>query len=156
MAVRGNTAESEPKVLHLAGESLDELSALHDFFDNLAEEAGWTVRITNEFKLCCEELVTNTISYGYAEQHTAKGIEIAVYSLPHDVTVEITDQATPFNPFEAGEPDLTLDVENRPIGGLGVYFVKQMMDETLYERTQPAGNRLILRKFLSQNLEENP
>ncbi|WP_164472575.1 ATP-binding protein [Cohnella candidum] len=156
MAVHGNTAESEPKVLHLAGESLEELSTLHDFFDNLAGEAGWTGRLANEFKLCCEELVTNTISYGYAESHAAKGIKIAVYGLPHVVTMEITDQATPFNPFETGEPDLTLDVENRPIGGLGVYFVKQMMDEIFYERTEPPGNRLILRKFLLQNLEENP
>jgi serine/threonine-protein kinase RsbW len=137
------------RTLRLPGESLDELALLHDFFDRLGHEADWSERLKLDLLLCCEELLTNTISYGYPEEHQAipRRIEATVSQETDYVVIELTDNAIPFNPLMSGPPVLTLDLEERPIGGLGVYFVKQIADEIHYEETE-TGNRLILRKRL--------
>jgi serine/threonine-protein kinase RsbW len=61
--------------------------------------------------------------------------------------VRLEDEGMPFNPLEQDEPDLTLNVEERAIGGLGIFFVRRTMNEVVYERTE-TGNRIILRKTL--------
>ena len=50
------------------------------------------------------------------------------------VTVTLTDDGTPFDPFSQPEPDTTLSVEERPIGGLGIHLVREMMDDVSYQR----------------------
>ncbi len=143
--------DGESNRLRLSGEGLDDLGVLHDFFDRLGREAGWPDKLTMDLLLCCEELLTNTITYGYPDDQPpgTRFIEAAVTSGPGSVTIELTDNATPYNPLMQPAPDLTLDLEHRPIGGLGIYFVKRIMDELHYEPVAPGpGNRLILRKYI--------
>ena len=153
MVERGGTGSEtdDAKRLQLPGESLEELALLHTFFDRLGREAGWPEKLTMDLLLCCEELLTNTISYGFAEKRSSepRQVELSVSRRPGCVTLELSDNATAFNPLLRPDPDLSLDVEDRPIGGLGVYFVKQIMDEIQYEPTASnTGNKLILRKHL--------
>jgi sigma-B regulation protein RsbU (phosphoserine phosphatase) len=66
----------------------------------------------------------------------------------------ISDHGTPFDPTEKEDADVTLSVEERPIGGLGIYLVRQIMDSVNYERLDGM-NVLTLRKFLkTQNNEQ--
>jgi len=60
----------------------------------------------------------------------------------------VTDDGHPFNPLEAPEPDTTLPVEERPIGGLGIYLLRKMFDRMDYTRTD-GKNRVTLRKKLT-------
>ena len=150
---RGGT-EGTPdmtKQLRLSGDSLEELGRLHAFFERLGREAGWSDKLTMDLLLCCEELLTNTITYGFAEALPpgSRHAQLTVAAQPGNVTIELSDNAAPFNPLLNPDPDLTLDLEHRPIGGLGVYFVKRIMDELHYESVVPGpGNKLVMRKYI--------
>ena len=60
-------------------------------------------------------------------------------------TVELEDDARPYNPLEAPEPDLEAEIDDRPIGGLGVHLVRTIMDTVNYRRTHNR-NLLIMSK----------
>ena len=79
--------------------------------------------------LCLDELITNTITYGLkgAAEHT---IEIEISATEHFLEIQIRDDAPPFDPFlKMAQPDLTATLEDRKIGGLGIYFVYKLMSE---------------------------
>ena len=84
-----------------------------------------------------DEILTNTISYGYADEETHR-IEIAVRLEAEALVVVIVDDSSAFDLTAAPEPDLGASLEEREVGGLGLFLVHQMMDEVEYER---AGDR---------------
>ncbi len=86
-----------------------------------------------QIDLSLDELLTNTIGYGYqdTEEHE---ILVKFVLLNETLTVEILDDGIPFNPLERPEPDLTRGVEERPIGGLGIHLVRKTMDAVDYRR----------------------
>jgi serine/threonine-protein kinase RsbW len=83
--------------------------------------------------LIIEELVTNTIKYGYDD---ASVHQIFVNVSFHDgrLCIEVRDNGHPFDPLAQDAPDLTLPTDERPIGGLGIHLVRQMTDDVRYER----------------------
>lgn len=102
-------------------ESVDDFCAAHD----LPADCGFKLNIA------LEELLTNTISYGYddAQRHEI-ALDIAIEG---DVLVaELSDDGQPFDPLQAPPPDLDSPIEERRIGGLGVHLVKSMMDDVAY------------------------
>jgi len=94
--------------------------------------------------LAIEELVTNCIKYGYddADAHTID-IELSVDA--SKLTMVVADDGHPFNPLAATPPDLSLAIEDRPIGGLGIHMLRELTDEMTYERRDGA-NRVTLIK----------
>jgi anti-sigma regulatory factor (Ser/Thr protein kinase) len=95
--------------------------------------------------LAIEEIATNCIKYGYdgAKNHV---IEVKLSLSGSDVlVVTVVDDGHPFNPLEAREPDLSVPVEERPIGGLGIYLLRQLCDRMEYVR-EGGKNKLTLRK----------
>jgi serine/threonine-protein kinase RsbW len=90
--------------------------------------------------LALEEIVTNTISYGFTDdsEHT---ITISLDLDGRDLHVRVEDDAMPFNPLEREGPDLDAPLADRPIGGLGVHLVRTLMDDIRYERV---GTRNVL------------
>lgn len=66
------------------------------------------------------------------------------------LTFVLSDSGTPFDPTQAGTPDLTLDAEERPIGGLGIFLVRQIMDTIVYRRSD-GKNILTLTKNIQPN-----
>jgi serine/threonine-protein kinase RsbW len=91
-----------------------------------------------------EETVTNCIKYGYddSNDHT---VDIVVSVDEGALRVEVIDDGRAFNPLEVPEPDMSLAMENKPIGGLGIHMLRELADEIRYER--PDGtNRLVLTK----------
>lgn len=125
---------------------LGELDRLHAFFEEIGLRFDWPARLKWDLTLACEELLTNTISYGFP-QGGKHSITLTVRYHPGLIEVRLEDDGMPFNPLEQDEPDLTLSVEERAIGGLGIFFVRRTMNEVVYERTE-TGNRMILRKML--------
>jgi anti-sigma regulatory factor (Ser/Thr protein kinase) len=83
--------------------------------------------------LAVEELVTNIIKYGY-DDDDAHDILLRLTLPPGELVIEIEDDGHEFNPFEQPEPDTTLAAEERPIGGLGIHFVRNLLDTWTYER----------------------
>ena len=96
------------------------------------KQFGLTDSTAFKLNLCLEELLVNSMSYGFAPESEH---EILVYlDVQHDLLrVEIIDDGIPFDPFaDAPQPDLQAKVEQRPIGGLGIHLVKSMMDSMEY------------------------
>lgn len=77
--------------------------------------------------LTVEELVTNCIKYGYAGMDTTdKGIDVEITISGGELRVVLSDDAAPFDPLVQAAPDLSLPIEERPIGGLGIHMLRQM------------------------------
>ena len=83
--------------------------------------------------LAIEELVTNCIKYGYADA-TTHLIDVDMRVADGRLVVHVTDDGREFNPMEAPAPDLSLPIEERPIGGLGLYLLRTLSDVMTYER----------------------
>jgi anti-sigma regulatory factor (Ser/Thr protein kinase) len=113
---------------------LDEIERIHAAVEILANAEGWEPDLLFQIKLVLEEIGTNIVKYGY-EHEEEKDIRITLTSESHALTMEIMDDGKPYDPFaEAPPPDLDSSVEERPIGGLGVYLVQKLMDEAHYRR----------------------
>jgi anti-sigma regulatory factor (Ser/Thr protein kinase) len=98
--------------------------------------------------LVLEEVVTNVISYGYAEPGPRViAIELAVDG--KHLHAVVADDAKAFNPLEREEPSLEGGVEERPVGGLGVHLLKTLMDDVSYRR-ENGRNILSMRKTMTE------
>lgn len=97
--------------------------------------------------LCLEEIIVNIIKHGLREApgHT---IHVRIRASDEILEIIIEDDAPRFDPFaQVPEPRLDLGIDQRPVGGLGVYMVKHLMDEA-HADYLGSGNRITLRKSL--------
>lgn len=86
--------------------------------------------VARKLKLACEEIVVNVTSYAYPEG--SDGF-LDVYIRKDDrIVIRFEDGGVPFNPLEHDNPDTTLSWDERPIGGLGIFLVRSMMDDVRY------------------------
>ena len=83
--------------------------------------------------LSLDELITNTINYGY-DDHEEHLILIDMYLAESEIVIQVKDDGMPFNPLDMPNPDLSRELDERPAGGLGIYLVRTMMDQVEYER----------------------
>lgn len=101
--------------------------------ETLAEREGWAPDLSYKVNLALEELVINIMDYGF--EGGDHQIDITLVSEDHRLTIEIVDSGKPFDPLnDAPVPDVNAPIEDRPIGGLGVYLVRSMMDDMQYRR----------------------
>ena len=129
---------SAPTLILTLKNDLSELARIAQEIEAYGESHGWPVKWILNLNISLDELITNIVSYGYqdCEEHE---IRVTVSDRGGSLMVVLEDDGSAFNPFtSAPEPDLDASIEERKIGGLGVYFVKTLMDEATYERV---GNR---------------
>jgi len=112
-----------------AGEKERFFSELRQF----AVDSGWSPAISNEVELVIEEWWTNLISYGLVGQPHPL-IKVCVNTNSRSVILEIEDNGMPFDPTLRPGPDLSLPLEQRPIGGLGIYMIKKLTRQMHSER----------------------
>lgn len=110
-----------------------QLAQLYEFLEQLAESCGISMPQQMEIKLALDEAVTNVIQYAYPG--TTGDIRIDIECENRELKITITDKGIAFNPLENKEPDVTLPLEERPIGGLGIFLVKQLMTDVSYQRS---------------------
>ena len=124
--------------------SLEALGEIERAVADFGAENEWPDDLLFHVQLTLDELVTNVISHGYgAGGHS---FQITVKSEPEAVKIELVDEARPFDPLhDAPQPAIDAGVHERKVGGLGVYIVKELMDEMEYRR-EDGKNRLTLVK----------
>ena len=141
--------------LHLEFDAVDvNLMALASEIRKYASEQGWSEPITMQIDLVLEELVLNAMSYGYPEGG-AGCIRVHLQGQGALIHIDIEDDGIPFNPFSQPQPDFSLSIEDREIGGLGIHFVREFMDEFAYER-KGSQNHVSLVKHLHEDPESSP
>lgn len=127
---------------------LPELDRLRDEVEGFLSRCGVGGRESFHIQLALDELVTNVINYAY-EVQGGHGIDLTLTSAPGLVDMVLEDGGKPFNPLLAPEPDVCVPAESRRVGGLGIHFVRKVMDELYYERTD-GRNILHIRKKTQQ------
>jgi len=112
---------------------IQQIPQLAEFIEAIAEEKALNQGLCMSLNLALEEAVTNVILYAYPDG--ADGlVDIEAVIREHSVEFIITDSGTPFDPTAAPDVDVTLNAEERAIGGLGIHLVRQIMDEVRYQR----------------------
>ena len=111
---------------------IQEVPLLATFVEGVCEEVGMDAATTMQMNLAMEEAVVNVMNYAYPIGE--KG-EIAIEATTDNgmLNFVIKDSGTPFDPLAKEDADTTLSAEERPIGGLGIFLVKQIMDNVSYE-----------------------
>lgn len=126
---------------------LDAIPALTGELSEWAAAGGASVRTASSMALMLDELVTNVVMHGYRGGDGRVQLLAAIGD--GRLVVTLRDQAPAFNPLDAREPDTSLDVEEREIGGLGMHLVRTMADELSYRRIEADGtNELRIAKRL--------
>ena len=125
---------------------IEKVPVLAEFVDEVCEIVGFDMSTTMGINLALEEAVVNVMSYAY-QPGTTGNVNIEAMANEHRLKFIISDWGTPFDPTAEKEVDTTLSAEERPIGGLGIHLVRQIMDSINYERTDGM-NVLTLRKKL--------
>jgi anti-sigma regulatory factor (Ser/Thr protein kinase) len=111
---------------------IQEVPLLATFVEGVCEEVCMDAATTMQMNLAMEEAVVNVMNYAYPIGE--KG-EIAIEATTDNgmLNFVIKDSGTPFDPTAKEDADTTLSAEERPIGGLGIFLVKQIMDNVSYE-----------------------
>jgi len=135
------------KIKHFVIENqIGELSSLADKIEELAEKWELSMALAMNINLVIEEAVSNIIFYAFPENDKHE-IKISVSLNNKILVVEISDDGIPFNPLAQVQPDITLPAEDRPVGGLGIFLISQVMDKMDYTR-QKNWNILTLNKII--------
>ena len=123
---------------------LSEIEGLAKTIVDFGKENNLSDKVIYDINLALEEVVSNIIFYGY-EDNSEHRIIIHFDLRDKELILRVTDDAKPFNPQEVPEPDIGKPIEERQIGGLGIYFVRNLMDKVEYKREQ-GKNILVMKK----------
>ena len=132
---------------------IETIPQLNEFIDSVAEEVGLEMSLTMSLNLAIEEAVVNVMEYAYPDGQKGN-VEIEVTADQQWMTFVITDTGIAFDPTTKEDADTTLSAEERPIGGLGIFMVRQLMDVIDYKRKDNK-NVLTLRKKLGEENASN-
>jgi serine/threonine-protein kinase RsbW len=119
--------------------TLENLERLIQSISHCAREQGFDQKRISEIELAAEESLVNIINYSYPERPGE--VEVTCQLDGRSLVIEMIDTGIPFDVTSLPDPDITADIDDRKIGGLGVFLLKKVMDEVNYRREK---NRNIL------------
>ena len=112
---------------------ISEISKLATFIGELSEELDFTPELNFNLNLVLEEAVSNVILYAYGKEEQ-KEIFLVAQSCDNNLVFVLTDSGTEFDPTKVPDADITLSAEEREIGGLGIFLIRQIMNIVEYQR----------------------
>ena len=125
----------------------ESLDAIREFAAQAARDAGMDDASIYAVELSTDEACSNIIEHAYAS--TAAGdIECTCASDDQILTIVLRDHGCPFDIMSIPQPDMETILEERRVGGLGVYLMRKLMDEVVYENNNESGNVLTLTRKL--------
>ena len=113
---------------------VSEIAKLNAFVQSATTAVHMENNLANKIKLAVEEAVTNCVEYAYPPG-TIGSVNVVIEADDTKIRFIITDTGADFDPTSVRKADTTLTVDERPIGGLGVFLVRNLMDSINYERT---------------------
>lgn len=113
--------------------TVENIEAVTDFVNQQLEELACPMKAQMQINIAIDELFSNIAHYSYNPEIGQATVRVEVMENPLAVSITFIDNGVPFDPLSKEDPDLTLSAEERQIGGLGIYMVKESMDEITYE-----------------------
>ena len=116
--------------LEAAEENLDEVLR---FVEDALENTGCSLEDQRQIAIAVEEVFINIVSYAYKPGRGDTTLRLDVSQDPAEVTITFIDHGVPFDPLAKEDPDINLPAKQRKVGGLGIFVVKNLMDDVFYE-----------------------
>ncbi len=118
----------------------ENLAAVFTFLQEALTECGASKKVIRQIKLCVEEIYINIVNYAYTPAVGQARITFDSSgspggSPPLRAIISFIDSGKPYDPLAKEDPDIGLDLDDTPIGGLGIFLVKETMDDVRYEYT---------------------
>ncbi|GGJ52065.1 ATP-binding protein [Deinococcus roseus] len=127
--------------------TLDALDPIADFVLEAAKAAGLEKKAAYRLRLAVDEIATNIVTHGYEEMGMTGDIQVYADMDEESLTITLEDTAVPYNPFEqdpVSEEELQKPLEERPIGGLGLFLTIRGVDRFSYERVANINRNMFL------------
>ena len=125
---------------------ISEITRLYEFIEEMGNDFSLSPDIVFNLNLVLEEAVVNVINYAYPKEDH-QYIYLSATMKDGSIVLVLTDTGKEFDPTAAPEADITLSADERQIGGLGIFLIRQIMNEVKYERIE-GKNVLTLEKKL--------
>ena len=109
------------------------IDTVTDFVNEILEANDCPIKIQMQIDVAIDELFSNIAFYAYGEEGGDATVRVDIAGEPATAQITFIDSGKPYDPLKKEDPDVTLPLDERPIGGLGVYMVKKTMDEVMYE-----------------------
>ncbi len=122
---------------------MSELERVNRFVEEIGEELGLDMELQMNLNLVMEEMVVNVISYAYPEGTTAE-IELVAETDGKELKFVLSDRGREFDPTLKGDTDMSVNPAERDLGGMGIFIVKNIMNEVTYQRLE--GKNLLTMK----------
>ncbi len=115
--------------------TIDNLRTVIGFVEEQLEAADCPMKTSMLICVSLEEIYVNVVNYAYGDSVGKCEISSRLEEIEgrRRITLSIKDKGKPFNPLDKEDPDITLSADERRIGGLGIYMVKNSMDDVKYE-----------------------
>lgn len=133
----------EPLSLQIEA-ALENLAAIRDFITAAATALGFEADAASGMILAVDEAASNAIMHGY--RNGPGDLELEVQRAGDDLIVLLRDAAPDFNPLTVPAPDTSLTVEERVLGGMGIYLMRKAVDNVMYKKRPKGGNELVFTK----------
>ena len=111
---------------------LDNLAQVLQFVDSRLEEEDCPIGLQMKIDVAVEELFVNIASYAYAPGSGSATVRMEVEEDPKTVVITYVEHGVAYDPLAKEDPDVTLSINDREIGGLGIFMVKKSMDDMIY------------------------
>ena len=112
---------------------IENIAKVTEWIDERLEELSCPMKVQMQIDVALDEIFGNIAHYAYRGKEGSATVQFSFDSETHTISISFFDEGLPFNPLEQTEPDTTLGVMERKIGGLGIFLVKKTMDEVSYE-----------------------
>ena len=113
--------------------TLENIATVTEFVDRELESLDCPMKMLMQINIAIDELFGNIAQYAYSPETGPATVRVEVEEAPLSVIITFIDNGRPYDPLSGEDPDVSLPVEERDIGGLGVFLVKKTMDDISYE-----------------------
>ena len=125
--------------------NISELNKVHEFIEKESEKFNYSPKIIHQVHMIAEEIFINIVSYAYKPDDKNQNVMLTLEFNPKDLFIKFEDNGVPYNPLKNEDPDTSLSLEMRPVGGLGIFIVKHIADSIDYKYND-GKNTLVIKK----------
>lgn len=113
--------------------TIPNIDVVTEFVDTELETLGCSMKTQCQIDVAIDELFSNIANYAYTPKTGSATVRVEAENDPLAIIITFIDNGFPYNPLLKEDPDVTLALEDRPVGGLGIFLVKKTMDDVQYE-----------------------